>query len=60
MTLTKHYLEVMCFNLNVNPNPQFKEELLKYYGTDPDDYHVWSEQDIYEQVRKKLLNYESH
>lgn len=60
MTLTKRDLEVMCFNFKINPDPQFKEDLLKLYGTDPDEYHVWSEQDIYEQVRKKLLNYNSH
>lgn len=60
MTLTKCDLEIMCFNFKVNPDEIFKEKLLKLYGTDPDEYHVWSEQDIYEQVRKKLLNYESH
>ena len=29
-----------------------KEEILALFSEEPDDEHEWSEQDIYEQVRK--------
>lgn len=55
MTLTPVYLEAMCTALNVSPSREQKKALLEYYGNDPDENHVWSEQDIYQQVRKKLI-----
>ena len=45
----------MCEALRITPSSELKAELLNNYGTDPDEYHRWSEQDIYEQVRKKLI-----
>jgi len=56
MTLTPVYLEAMCIALDVSPSKDQKKALLEYYGNDPDEHHVWSEQDIYEQVRKKLIS----
>ena len=55
MILTETYLDEMCEALRITPSSDLKAELLDNYGTDPDEYHRWSEQDIYEQVRKKLI-----
>ena len=45
-------------NLRENAFPSISAEqeraILKRFGTEPDDYHEWSEQDIYEQVRKMI------
>lgn len=32
-----------------------KCEILELFSTEPDDEHIWSEQDIYEQSRKIIL-----
>ena len=34
-----------------------KCEILELFSTEPDDEHVWSEQDIYEQSRKIILKW---
>ena len=31
-------------------------EILEQFSTEPDDFHEWTEQDIYEQTRKILMN----
>ena len=31
-------------------------EILAQFSTEPDDFHEWTEQDIYEQTRKILMN----
>lgn len=36
---------------------QAKEEILDLFSTEPDDEHIWSEQDIYEQSRKIILKW---
>lgn len=55
MILTKDYLECMKRNLQAVTTPAFDKKLLEEYDSDPDEYHIWTEQDIYEQVRKKLI-----
>lgn len=35
-----------------------KEEILKLLGKEPDDGYTYSEQDIYEQMRKIIRKYE--
>ncbi len=34
-----------------------KEEMLAMFSEEPDDKHEWSEQDLYEQMRKIILKY---
>ena len=36
---------------------QAKEEILDLFSNEPDDEHIWSEQDIYEQSRKIILKW---
>ena len=45
-------------NLQVKTTMEFDKKLMHKYGSDPDDYNIWSEQDIYEQVRKELIYFE--
>ena len=35
-----------------------KAEILALFSKEPDDEHQWSEQDIYEQIRKLIRKYE--
>ena len=35
-----------------------KAEILELFSTEPDNEHQWTEQDIYEQIRKIIHNYE--
>ena len=35
-----------------------KEEILSIFSEEPGDGYVWSEQDIYEQMRKIISKYE--
>lgn len=61
MLLTKKELRTILENLRVRVPADLEKELLDEYGnlvTD-DEGHVfeYTEQDIYEQVRKKLLPY---
>jgi hypothetical protein len=35
-----------------------KAEILELFSEEPDDEHEWSEQDIYEQMRKIIRKYE--
>ena len=35
-----------------------KAEILALFSEEPDDEHEWSEQDIYEQMRKIIRKYE--
>lgn len=34
-----------------------KAEMLAMFSEEPDDEHEWSEQDLYEQMRKIILKY---
>ena len=36
---------------------QAKEEILDLFSNEPDDEHIWPEQDIYEQSRKIILKW---
>jgi len=57
MILTKSYLYKLCDYMEVILTNDLEEELLAIYGTEPDEIHIWSEQDIYEQVRKRIIRY---
>lgn len=54
MTLTKKALkkleELMCITFTSKQ----KSVILERFGTEPDESHEWSEQDITEQIRKIL------
>ena len=61
MRLTKNKLSLILKNLRINIPADLQEELLAYYGgqgTDDQGHPVeYTEQDIYEQLRKKLRPY---
>ncbi len=64
MLLTKKSLSTILENLRVTVPAKLEKELLDQYGnlaTD-DEGHIfeYTEQDIYEQLRKKLLPYEKN
>jgi hypothetical protein len=64
MLLTKKRLSTILENLRVTVPAKLEKELLDQYGnlaTD-DEGHIfeYTEQDIYEQLRKKLLPYEKN
>ena len=60
MTVTRKDLETKWWELFLNcKNPQAaKEEILSIFLQEPDDDHEWSEQDVYEQIRKIIQKYE--
>jgi len=61
MRLTKQKLSLILKNLRINIPTDLQEELVAYYGnpgTDDQGHPVeYTEQDIYEQLRKKLWPY---
>jgi hypothetical protein len=61
MRLTKKKLSLILRNLRVNIPTDLQEELLAHYGspgTDAQGHPIeYTEQDIYEQLRKKLRTY---
>jgi hypothetical protein len=64
MLLTKKRLSTILENMRVTVPAKLEKELLDQYGnlaTD-DEGHIfeYTEQDIYEQLRKKLLPYEKN
>lgn len=54
MTITRHLLdtEYAWWFRNKRNAEQAKQEILMLFSEEPDDFHEWSEQDIYEQSRK--------
>lgn len=62
MLLTKKDLKKILENMRISIPKQLEKELLDQYGnyeTDDEGYvFEYSEQDIYEQLRKKLRPYE--
>jgi hypothetical protein len=60
MTLTKKDLDTkwqMLFRDCKKPESA-KAEILKLFSEEHDDKYTWSEQDIYEQMRKIIRKYE--
>ena len=60
MLLTKNDLRKMCQSHQWVITSVLEKYLLSIYGQEPDEYHEWSEQDIYEQVRKIILRQSNH
>ena len=59
MTLTITDLEkkYAVWFIGMRNTRQAKREILELFSTEPDDEHVWSEQDIYELARKIILRW---
>ena len=54
MILTRHLLDTKYafWFRNKQHTEQAKREILRLFSEEPDEFHEWSEQDIYEQARK--------
>ena len=52
MTINKKDLQRWQESAFIIFTPEQKRLILETFGTEPDDEHVWSEQDIAENVRK--------
>ena len=60
MTLPRKLLDtkyIWWFHNKCN-DEQAKAEILALFSEEPDDYHEWSEQDIYEQSRKIIARWD--
>lgn len=59
MTITAADLEkkYAAWFIGTKNMEQAKLEILELFSTEPDDEHVWSEQDIYEQSRKIIIKW---
>ena len=55
MILTKKELYKICKSYNFVITSELETYILSIYGDNPDEEHEWSEQDIYEQVRKIIM-----
>ena len=55
MILTKKELYKICRSQNWVLTSDLETYILTIYGEEPGEEHEWSEQDIYEQVRKIIL-----
>lgn len=60
MILTKKDLDTEWaeFFRHCRNSEAVKQEILARFSEEPGDGYVWSEQDIYEQMRKIIRNYE--
>lgn len=54
MTLNKRSLRKWAESARLTISAEQEAAILERFGTEPDDEHEWTEQDIYEQVRKML------
>ena len=61
MTITRHLLdtEYACWFRNKQNVEQAKQEILKLFTDEPDDFREWTEQDIYEQFRKIIARWDN-
>lgn len=60
MTITKKDLDIRWWQMfwHCKDSETAKAEMLALFSVEPDDEHLWSEQDIYEQSRKSIHKYE--
>lgn len=54
--LDKRYSELFR---GIENTEKLKAEILSLFGTDPEDGNEWTEQDIYEQIRKLAAKYKT-
>ncbi|MDR2533121.1 MAG: hypothetical protein LBC82_09810 [Oscillospiraceae bacterium] len=52
MTLTKTSLQKYGESMRISFAKEQERVIIERFGTEPDDGHTWSEQDIAEQIRK--------
>ena len=59
MTITAADLEkkYVAWFIGMRNTERAKQEILELFSTEPDDEHVWSEQDIFEQSRKIIIKW---
>lgn len=59
MTITNADLEkkYAAWFIGMKNTGQAKREILELFSTEPDDEHIWSEQDICEQSRKIIIKW---
>jgi hypothetical protein len=55
MTFTNRDVQQLRERMRFNISQDQEVLILERFGSEPDEKHVWTEQDIYEQVRK-LIN----
>ena len=61
MVITKKELAKMCYGRDWKLTPELETLILEIYGENPEnEYNKWSEQDIYENVRKTFRNSRFH
>ncbi len=60
MTLTRRLIDTRYASWfhNRRNAEQAKQEILILFSEEPDEYHEWSEQDIYEQSRKIIARWD--
>ncbi len=56
MTITRKQIHRMRANGRLHIDAQLEESILAQYGVDPES-HEYSEQDLYEQIRKLIYRY---
>jgi hypothetical protein len=54
MVLTKRDIQKLRVQSRLIISIEQEAVILEHFGTEPDDQHEWSEQDIYEQIRKMI------
>jgi hypothetical protein len=54
MTVNKSYIENLRTSSRLTISPEQEQQILDMFGSEPTHDIVWSEQDIYEQIRKLL------
>ena len=59
MVLTRRLLDTKYASWfrNKQNTEQAKKEILLIFSEEPDEFHEWSEQDIYEQARKIIARW---
>lgn len=60
MVLTRRLLDTKYASWfrNKQNTEQAKKEILLIFSEEPDEFHEWSEQDIYEQARKIIARWD--
>lgn len=58
MILTKKDIQKFSESMHCFITPAQEALILEQFGTEPDDIHEWSEQDIAEQIRKIITKSE--
>lgn len=55
MVITKKKLDQWLAEHSTTVSDEVYNSLIETYGAEPGDGHEWTEQDIYEQLRKTIL-----